>query len=60
MPVMSALMVKGQNGQEGSQKSRSCRSGVASGLQTAEVRLSQDSVDVVVRGTAAVTMETML
>lgn len=60
MPVMSALMVVGQSSQERSQESRSCRARVPSALQTAEVRLPQDSVDVVVRGAAAVAMETVL
>lgn len=60
MPVAAALIGEGQKGQERDQRSRSCRAWTPSGLQTAEVRLPQDSVDVVVRGTAAVAMETML
>lgn len=59
MLVMSALMVEGQSGQERSKESRSCRAPVPSALQTAEVRLPQDSIDVVVRGAAAVAMETV-
>lgn len=69
MPAVLTLMHEGQKGQErcalgggesGCQRSRSCRAWSASGLQTAEVRLPQDSVDVVVRDTSSVTMETML
>lgn len=48
------------NGQERGQRSRSCRAWTPSGLQTAEVRLPQDSVDVVIGDTAAIAMETML
>lgn len=48
MPVVSALMGEGEKGQERGQRSRSCRAWSTPGLQTAEVRLPQDSVDVVV------------
>lgn len=51
---------RGATGQERGQRSRSCRAWTPSVLQTAEVRLPQDSVDVVIGDTAAVTMETML
>lgn len=51
---------RGTKGQERGHRSRSCWPWTPSGLQTAEVRLPQDSVDVVIRAIAAVTMETML
>lgn len=60
MPEAPALMGEGLKGQERGQRSRSCRAWTPSGLQTAEVRLPQDSVDVVVRDTSPVTMETVL
>ena len=50
----------GAKGQERGRGSRSCRARTPSGLQTTEVRLPQDSVDVVVGDTAAVAMETVL
>lgn len=48
MSVVPALMGEGEKGQKGGQRSRSCRAWTTPGLQTAEVRLPQDSVDVVV------------
>lgn len=52
MPAVLTLMGEGQNGQEARSgegwRSRSCRPWSSSGLQTAEVRLPQDSVDVVI------------
>lgn len=64
MPAVLTLMGEGQNGQEArsgeGRRSRSCRPWSSSGLQTAEVRLPQDSVDVVIWDTSSVTMETVL
>lgn len=49
---------RGTRGQERGQRSRSCRAWTTSCLQTTEVCLPQDSVDVVIGDTAAVAMET--
>lgn len=51
---------RGTKGQERGHRSWSCRAWAPSGLQTAEVRLPQDSVDVVIGDTAAISMETVL
>ena len=50
----------GAKGQERGQRSWSCRARTSSCLQTTEVRLPQDSIDVVIGETAAVAMETVL
>lgn len=52
-------MGEGQKVRRGSEVT-SCRARAPSSLQTAEVRLPQDSVDVVIGDTAAIAMETML
>lgn len=59
MPVVPGLMGEGHQGQERGQRSMSCRARSTPGLQTAEVCLPQDSVDMVVGDVAAVAMETL-
>lgn len=61
-PPISSISTdgRGTKGQERGQKSWSCRAWTPSCLQTTEVRLPQDSVDVVIGDIAVVAMETML
>lgn len=60
VPGDSALMGEGLKVRRWGRRSRSCWAWTLSGLQAAEVRLPQDSVDAVVGDTAAVAMETLL